>query len=132
MFHVRQQPDIDRPPRFVGTGWQLERPGVACGPTVTQDELLHREVSGICRSLVNVTAERHQDRSVERDADPLQGIEVDVGHPAFEPALDHPTDPGSPGEFGARPAATLTHRPHLAADPQQLFLVPPLGFDRER
>jgi len=94
---------------------------------------LYREVAGICRWLRGVTAaEGHDQGPIERDRDPLQGIEIRRTNPTLDPAFDHPSEACPRRKFDARPAATLTDRLDLRTDPCLLFPAAALGLDCKR
>ena len=61
---------------------------------------------------------------VQRDADALEDVEVEVRLAAFDPALDHPADACASRQFRPCPAAALAHRPDFAADTDPLLTVP--------
>jgi len=87
-------------------------------------------VAGVGRGLHHVAPEAHEQWPVQCYADPLENIEVEVRLTAFDAALDHPPDAGTPSKFRPRQAATLTHRTDLAADPNALLASARRRLDR--
>ena len=123
--------DIDRAPRFGRARRELERAGISGRPSKTKDQLLHAEVARVGWNIKDVSSERDDQRTIHRHTDPLEDVEIEVRRATFHAAFDHAADAGTPGQFGARPAAPLPHRLDLTTDPDTLFLIPTSGFDGE-
>ena len=123
--------DIRGAPRLVGTHCQLEPPIEPSPRTLREDELLHREVTGIRRLTLDIALKSDHRGPADRQRSALQRVDREAAETALDPGHNHPAD--------ARPIRhlLLTQVPRRSSGPQfntkarQLLARPALDFDGE-
>ncbi len=116
--------DIGRAPRLARPRRELERSAEPCRPPEPEDELLHRQVTGVRRVLERVSLQLHDERPPDGQRHALPGVEaLCPTQPPLEVADGRSRDPGGVGDLLLRPPTPNPGISKLAAESRQLLEV---------